>query len=654
MVLSLSWVWADEPEIDLDKIVVTPSRYGQDIGEAASSVTVIGQTEIKESNAKNVADVLKPQVNIGVNDLYGNSAKTTVDIRGFGGEMAALNNLVLVDGRRVNEVDLSGVDWTQIPLDQVEKIEIVRGGTGSVLYGDNAVSGVVNIITKKGAGKPSLNIGTEVGSYGLNSEHFSLGGSEKNLSYLFNASNQGTNGYRKNSFFKSTDFFNKLEYDFKGTLAAHFNYGYHSSSYGLPGSLTESDIANFGRRYSKYGIDHGSDKDYYFLAGAKNKFEGVGSFDFDATYRNKNVFSDLVGANGPYSPFRKSLIETWGFTPKLKIDRDVFERKNNFITGFDFYRQEYNSESLNLADVQQDLTHINKTSFGAYLQDEFSIIKDLNLVGGYRYEMAKYAFNFSDVYGTNIDSNITPNLKAYNGGIAYNYAQDSSLFANYNQSFRFPATDEFFDGFTVNTGLKPQRSRNYEAGIRHSFNTKVRMEFSLFNMNVENELYTDPTANGGFGGTANYSKTRHSGVELGGEFKMLENLKLSGNYSFTRAVFRGGPSGGNDIPMIPRHKMNLGMQYQALKEITLSVMENYVGERFRLNDVNNALGRIKQYFTTDISLSYKKNDFTVTGSINNLFNEYYYEFATYGVSSGNKVYYPAPGRNFSIKAEYAF
>ncbi|MCM8797347.1 MAG: TonB-dependent receptor [Candidatus Omnitrophica bacterium] len=649
------WAFSQSEEINLERIVVTPLRYGQEIGEVGSSVTVITEDEIKNSNADNIIDILELQTNVEVNDFYGNSAKAQVDIRGFGGEMAALNNLVLVDGRRVNEVDLSGVDWTQIPLNQVEKIEIVRGGSGAVLYGDNAVSGVINIITKRGAGKPHLEFGSEIGSYDLNSQSLSLKGASNGLSYVLSASRQSTNGYRKNSFFKSVDFSNKLEYEVQNLLKARFSFGYHRASYGLPGSLTESDIANFGRRHSKYGGDHGLDKDYYFLIGVKKEFEGTGALDFDLSYRNKFVFSDLMGGNGGFNPFRKSPIKTIGFTPKFKVDRDILGRKNNFITGIDLYRQQYKSKNFNSANVIQDFTHINKTSLGVYMQDELEIINNLKVIGGFRYERQRYAFNFHDYSGwySDVDKNITPNRKDYNSGFVYNYAQDSSIFASYNQSFRFPATDEFFSG-TLNTDLKPQISRNYEVGIRHRFNVDVGIEFSVFNMDVENELYTDPTAFGGLGATANYSKTRHEGLEFGSEFRIIKNLKLTGNYSLSRATFRGGPFSGNDIPMIPNHKANIGIQFQPLKEVTLSVTENYTGHRYRLNDVTNTRDYIKQHFTTDMAIFYSKNDLTVSLRINNLFNEYYYDFASYGVFSGKKVYYPAPGRNFSLKLEYRF
>ena len=107
--------------------------------------------------------------------------------QGFG-ETGPLNTLVLVDGRRVNEIDLSGVDWTQIPLDQIERIEIVRG-SGSVLYGDNAAAGVINIITKKP--ENPFSAGRSVGgSYDYHNESGSVGGKWGPFSAILNA------GYR--------------------------------------------------------------------------------------------------------------------------------------------------------------------------------------------------------------------------------------------------------------------------------------------------------------------------------------------------------------------------------------------------------------------------------------------------------------------------
>ena len=154
-------------------------------------------------------------------NYYGNDSKVSVDIRGFG-EQGALDTLIMVDGRRVNEIDQSGVDWTQIPLDQIERIEIIRGGSGGVLYGDNAVSGVINIITKKGRGKPKFTFGTEIGSYDQNKERLSFSGAIQDFSYLLSGSFEGTHGYRNNSYYKATDFTSKFDYDLFPSLALRF------------------------------------------------------------------------------------------------------------------------------------------------------------------------------------------------------------------------------------------------------------------------------------------------------------------------------------------------------------------------------------------------------------------------------------------------
>ena len=130
-------------DVTLGEVVVTATRTEQRMQQVPANVTVIDEEDIKNSNAKNVVDVLCTEEGIVVRDLLGNGKTSQVDLRGFG-ETAPANTLVLVDGRRINEIDLSGVDWMQIPLEQIERIEILRG-TGSVLYGDNAVGGVINL-----------------------------------------------------------------------------------------------------------------------------------------------------------------------------------------------------------------------------------------------------------------------------------------------------------------------------------------------------------------------------------------------------------------------------------------------------------------------------------------------------------------------------
>lgn len=133
----------------LKEVVVTATRQEEEISSVPANVSVISETEIENSPARDVPDLLRTEAGVHVSDISGNNRSYTVDLRGFG-ETAGSNTLVLVDGRKINQADLSGTDWTLIPLDRIERIEVIRGGRGSVLYGDNAAGGVVNIITKEG------------------------------------------------------------------------------------------------------------------------------------------------------------------------------------------------------------------------------------------------------------------------------------------------------------------------------------------------------------------------------------------------------------------------------------------------------------------------------------------------------------------------
>lgn len=658
-----------EDDVNLEKIVVTAYRYAETLEKTASSVTMVTSKDIENSNAKNVADVLRSVPGVTVSDWYGNGTKVAVDMAGFG-EQGMLNVLVLVNGRRINDVDLSGTDWSQVSLEDVEKIEVIRGGTGAVLYGDNTSSGVINIITKKGSGNPKINLIGEYGSYDMNKQKITLsGGIDNKLSYLFSAGRSGTHGYRNNTFNKTSDFSSKLEYSLSDILSVHFDSGFFTSTYGLPGALYQANIDQFSRRYARYGNNHVNNKDYNFVLGGK--FEpGFGCLEIDFTYRNKDTDLYLL-TSGLYT--QRNEIKTYGLNPKYTLDNNILGRENKFITGLDYQHVFFNSDKYdqsNDGDLK-NYTNINKTSIAGYLQDEFSLLKQLVLVGGYRYEVSRYAFGYHDNTpppwnNPDIDSKVKPKMEAFNSGLAYNYKDDSSLFIDVSRSFRFPQVDEFTYNDAswqqqLNTNLKPQSSINYQAGIRHAINNDFQLGFSIFRMNVKNELYYNadggPT---GYGQNENYDKTIHRGLETSLKAKVNNLFTLTGSYSFTDAFFKGGDNNHNQIPMVPRQKGSLGVNFTLPKNFTFNFITNYVGKRYYLNDQANAHSRLNGYLLADTNLSWRGKDIMVTFSISNLFNKQYSEYggvllnASGVYPTGSKFYYPSPERNFSLKASYSF
>ncbi|MBU0987348.1 MAG: TonB-dependent receptor plug domain-containing protein, partial [Proteobacteria bacterium] len=192
--------WAEDPTKDepsitttMEEVVVTATRQEEKISSVPANVSVTTETDIKNSAAYDIPDLLRKQAGVHVNDIAGNRRSYTVDLRAFG-ETAALNTLVLVDGRRINQADLSGSDWSLIPLDRVKKIEIIRGGRGSVLYGDNASGGVINIITKEGE---AFKTGGEIsgGSYDTFKGSAFVSGTQSKLSYALSGSYLTSDGY---------------------------------------------------------------------------------------------------------------------------------------------------------------------------------------------------------------------------------------------------------------------------------------------------------------------------------------------------------------------------------------------------------------------------------------------------------------------------
>lgn len=661
ILLGLATAHAQEADaVSLDKIVVTPYRYSEDVGMAATGITRIGPEDIAKSGANKLIDVLSSATGLLVRDWYGNATKAAVDIRGFG-EQAALNNLVMIDGRRVNEVDLSGVNWTQIPLEQVESIEIIRGGSGGVLYGDNATSGVINIITKKGKGKPHAELQSKYGSYDTNAQNLSVSGSTDKLSYWVQSGHEMTNGYRKNSYYKSTDTASKINYSPTDKLNFRFSAADHNSSYGLPASVYQYMIDGHGRSYAKNGDDHANDRDYYFMLTGENEFGDWGKAGVDFSFKRKDVDSYFLtsGLNT-----QKSQIDTYGITPKYVLDKNLLGRNNKFITGFDYYRSYYSMRASDrTTGANQNYTNTNKISLAGYFQDEFFILEKLAAVGGYRYEAVRYEFNYHDFTGFNpeIDTKILPNKKAFNSGLVYNYKNESSLFANINQNFRFPAVDEFTYNDAMwqqqlNTQLKPQTSLNYEAGVRHQFNANLRAELSYYLMNVKNELYYNYTGGPtGTGKNENYDKTRHQGMEFAFNSKINKMLGFYGNYAYTKATFIDGMYSNNDIPMVPRNKGTIGARLSFLDErLSFSINGNYVGKRYFLNDQSNSVSKLNSYMVADLSVSYKLKGLTATFGINNLFDKQYCEYAGYNAFVSDKFYYPSPTRNLSLKLDYKF
>lgn len=195
--------FAAEDTATLEEIQIVGMHDNEAFKGLPHSVNVITSEEVARSPYSSVAELLSREAGLNLKSFYGNDKKASIDIRGMG-DTAVSNVLVLIDGVKLNEFDLSGADFSTIALSQIERVEILRGG-GSVEYGDGAVGGVINIITKRGnpGQKISGFIEATRGSFGQQDLRGNLRASAGPLATTINLSQLDTDGYRKNSDLRS-------------------------------------------------------------------------------------------------------------------------------------------------------------------------------------------------------------------------------------------------------------------------------------------------------------------------------------------------------------------------------------------------------------------------------------------------------------------
>ncbi len=640
---------AQEKEVTLEEVVVTATRDVQEVHKIPANVTVISREEIDRSNAQTVIDVLRDQVGLVVRDYYGTGKTASVDIRGFG-ETGPLNTLVLVDGRRVNEIDLSGVDWTQIPLDQVDRIEIVRG-PGSVLYGDNAVGGVINILTKKPEKSFTLRGEVVRGSYLYHRESGLVGGKWGPLSAILNASYTSTEGYRENGFLRSRDVGGKVIYDLSDFVSLNFRGGFHKDDSGLPGGL-DPVTYEIDRRATLDPNNKSSTEDGYGAFGIKVKLWDWGRVETEFSYRHRVVenFFDYPAFFYTYRDERQ--LETFGINPKYIFDQSFWIFNNKLTLGLDFYESdsEVKAKTIFFGFPSWSHNEISKRSIGLYVFDEFSIFPNLILSIGFREEWVTYEILQKTPWTKDKTKEREP---SYNLSLDYLFGKKSSAFFSFKRSFRFPVTDELilvFPVFRVNPAMKPQTGYHYEAGVRHSFTDWLEANLTLFWADLRNEIFFNPVTFT----NENFPKTRRQGVEVGMKVKPLSWMTAWGNYGYIKPTLREEPFSGNDIPAVPRHKGSLGVDIDFGKGFVLNTKMNFVGSRHFISDWQNQLGRLNGYYTLDSKLSFTWKGLKAFVGVNNLFNRKYVEWATTNAAGTSQLYYPSPGRSIFGGLSYSY
>ena len=610
-----------EQESELRDMVVTASRMEEPSLDVPANTTIITAGDIADTTATSVPEVLQDLAGVEVSSWLGTGRSTSVDIRGFG-ETAGANTLVLVDGRRINSPTLSGVDWSTVPLERIKRIEVIRGGA-SVMYGDNATGGVVNIITKKGATEHTLDTDTTVGSYDYFKQSLTLSGNlDQDWFYNFNGSYTDTDGYRDNGYFRNKTTGLRLGYDPDSLFSIDLSAGIKNDSYGLPGSIPEGDDPESTNAPN----DFAETQEYYAQVTPQIEFSDGSKLSLGLKLRNSEQYSEWKSMMS-VNEFK---LYEWGISPQYTFDISNWGIDHRITLGVDYYSSDMHEIKSYLPPLDR-----HRHEAGYYVNDKITLLPSkLYLDAGYR--RARVNYDFSDGKHDAFD------IDAANLGLTYRYADKSKLFASFDRSYRTMRLDELGGLLARGKLLPPQITNHYQAGIQHHFNDKLTVSTTIFEINTDDEIFFDPKTYT----NKNYQETCRRGIELEIEANPHEKVEIFANYTWMRPELGRGSYEGNEIPGVSRNSGSIGLKMYPMKNMTIDTRARWADGKNLISDWNNNLGEEwnDDYVVWDMLISYDISSFTIYAGVNNILDEEYAEYGSYYAGKAN--IYPSPDRNF--------
>jgi iron complex outermembrane receptor protein len=685
---------AQQGPVLLPELYVTASRTGA--GIVGASTSVITAEEIARSPRQTVQDVLAREPGVQAQSLFGsvNGARSVVDVRGFGAT-ATSNTLFLINGRRITDLDLVGFDLASIPRESIERIEITRGNSGAVLYGDGAVGGVINIVTKSGAAlPPKARLEGAFGSFNYREGNGSASGSSGPWSASVHGNAINSDGYRENNFYRQASGVG----DFRYTVdegSAYLNLSADSQHVGLPGGRRVDPIAGLNqlvtdRTGATTPFDYGDKQGVNATLGFTRMLAPGAELIVDGGVRHKKERAEFffatptLATHDPLSAVDTQLT-TWSLTPRVRVDTAFGGMPWKAIGGIDYYRAGYDSDRpLFLGAAPIHRYDLNQTTLAAYGQQTLTVLPSTDLAAGARVQRtsvhARDMFNpnapggsFCDpffgcfpngVQGLPLDRNEINT--AYHFGFEHRFNPYVAVFGRTAKSFRVPNVDERVgmatpggpDPTTFN--LRTQKSTDWEGGVRLNAGP-LALQWSAYDMRLTDEIMFRYQPNF-ISSNINLDPTRRYGHETIASLRVNDSLRFKAGLTYTRAVFREGPDAGNDVPLVSRWTGSAGLSWDIWQRyLSFDGQVRYVGERRMDNDQHNLQPLIPAHTLVDVRIGGEVDRLFWSLAIQNLFNVGYFDYAIAspypeGFLSRLNTYnaYPQPGRTFLLRAGLTF
>ncbi len=638
-----------------DALIISATRTETSLSESPSSVSVVSVNDLRRSQRVSVLDVLRAAPGVHVVQTARRGGVTSLFVRGGESDYTK----VLVDGVPVNDAG-GAFDLADLTTGNAERVELVRGAQ-SALYGSDAMSGVLQFVTRRGTTSvPELELEAEGGSFAFNRQSARLAGANKGFDYSLSFAHLRTAGRGNNDDYQNRTASANLGYRFSERTQLRLTVRNENSGLGVPGATARyfndpDERAKRRRLATGLRLDDQTTQRWH---------QSVSFVFAESDYQSFDpVAQDLTKPNTPrdttfaFNDFASSF-SNHQRRRGLRYQSDLVLPANNLLSAGIEWEQERAVFVSDFAGTDRNAPE--RRNVGAFVQDQFAFSSRLLLTAGLRLEnnhaalpaqfrsslssAGSAAFAGDPGFGTKLTPKVSAVFFARRGS---NTAGATKLRASYGEGIKAATLVEAFSPspfFLGNPGLRPERARSFDAGIEQLLlNERLRLEATYFENRFRDQIIfvSDPAtfgpiklSNGLLTSFINNDRARARGVELSVTARPMRRLSFGGNYTLTDSALIEARDAKSEIglPLLrrPKHSGSLNVSWTGEKfEANLDAF--FIGRRRDLDPVTFSRFAYNQgYAKVDLAGSYRLSPrISAFARIENLLNQEYQEVLGY-------------------------
>jgi len=687
---------ADKELPTLEMPVVEIVESDSSLRRLASTVNILTKEELFKSHVFNVNEALRKVPGVHVRDEEGFGMRPNIGIRGMN-PTRSTKTLLLEDGIPLSYAPYGdNASYYHPPIERFASIEVLKGPE-QIKFGPQTISGTINYLTPNPPQKPGGSLSFTGGNRGFYDGHFNYGGKWGDFGGLVDITHKESEGARDNTHSDINDFNIKGVYDIdsRNAITLRGNYFQEHSMVTYSG-ITEAELRNFGIRYNPFKNDtfetdrwgtslthqHLFNNDVSLITNVywshfhrdwwrqtSTTTDTQGNTPCAVAIRDARLRGEAINVDGcNVMEGRLRDYYSYGVEPRLHVNHRTLGINNELDMGFRAHFEEQFRNQTNIRPTATTFVEENQRDTSAYsgfAQNKF-ILGDFSLTPGVRIEHMDFG-RLNELNGRGGQTTVTEILPAFGG--AYSPNEQFTAFFGFHGGFAPPRVEDAIDNFGTMVDVGPEKSRNYEVGIRSRPYTGARLEGTLFRADFQQQNAVGSIAGGATplaAGAALYEGAEFLGrQDFGPLFDSDHNVYFQAAYTWVAtadmtSAFRclattgcgaaaaqdldRGRFIGNRMPYSPEHLLTSTIGYSHVSGFDIHLETVYVGKQFSdfANTVeipvngNGQIGQIDDYVVLNLATTYHakpiNTDFFV--ALKNLLDETYIVDRTRGILPG--------------------